>query len=91
MAGARRARERWRVRGGREREREREVAAFIERGEGRGEGPGEKKRPVWSPLMAINGGFEWREREGETGGGRRGGDGFVSMARTDAMRGVTAG
>jgi hypothetical protein len=31
------------------------------------------------------------ERRGNGWGRRRGGDGFVSMARTDAMRGVTAG
>jgi hypothetical protein len=75
MVRARRARERWRVRGGRARGR---GCPIYRGGEGRGEGAREGEKQLAStPLMAINGGFEWREREreGETTGRGRG-DGF---------------
>jgi hypothetical protein len=54
---------------------------FIEEEREGERAPGrEKKQPASTPLMAINGGFEWREREGETAGRGRG-DGFLLGAR----------
>jgi hypothetical protein len=45
--------------------------AFIERGRGEERALGEKERSVgFNSIDGIHGGFEWREREEETGGRR---------------------